>query len=182
MYHNIQEQIPSWNRSMVRFTYLVELISIAAFFYNCLIVLIAIFARVGPGLNWWFISLLALVMGVPLSWWLFYKGVFNSAQTDGATYSYIRTFLTCMLHLAWCVWMILGVPNLGTFSAGEAAVLAGPKVAAAAAAGTDSGQMYRKSHRCGSQHTQQRPPRCAFVDPTHSAPSDEELSRVGCSV
>jgi len=125
MYHNIQEQIPSWNRSMVRFTYLVELISIAAFFYNCLIVLIAIFARVGPGLNWWFISLLALVMGVPLSWWLFYKGVFNSAQTDGATYSYIRTFLTYMLHLAWCVWMILAVPHLGTFSAGEARLRGG---------------------------------------------------------
>lgn len=29
IYHNIREQIPAWNRSMVRFAYLVELVSIA---------------------------------------------------------------------------------------------------------------------------------------------------------
>ena len=119
IYHNIAEQIPSWNRSFVRFTYLIELLTIAGFFYNCLIVLIAIFARVGPGLNWWFISMLCLVMGVPLSWWLFYKSVFNSAQTDGGTYSYMKTFLLIMIHMAWAAWMVVAAPNLGTFSAGE---------------------------------------------------------------
>lgn len=118
IYHNIAEQIPSWNRSFVRFTYLIELLTIAGFFYNCLIVLIAIFARVGPGLNWWFISMLCLVMGVPLSWWLFYKSVFNSAQTDGGTYSYMKTFLLIMIHMAWAAWMVVAAPNLGTFSAG----------------------------------------------------------------
>jgi hypothetical protein len=119
IYHNIGEQIPAWNRSFVRFTYLIELLTIAGFFYNCLIVLIAIFARVGPGLNWWFISMLCLVMGVPLSWWLFYKSCFNSAQTDGATYSYMKTFLLIMIHIAWAAWMVIAAPNLGTFSAGE---------------------------------------------------------------
>eukprot|EP00882_Tetradesmus_deserticola_P008201 GHRQ01008646.1.p1 GENE.GHRQ01008646.1~~GHRQ01008646.1.p1 ORF type:complete len:299 (+),score=151.90 GHRQ01008646.1:234-1130(+) len=118
IYHDIRAQIPPWNRSFVRFAYLVELISIAGFFYNALIILITLFAGTGPGLTWWFVSLLALVLGLPLSWWLFYKSVFSSAQTDGATYSYLRTFILVMLHMAWCVWMVLALPNLGSFSAG----------------------------------------------------------------
>jgi hypothetical protein len=44
IYHDIRAQIPSWNRSFVRFTYLVELISIAAFFYNAIIILATLFA------------------------------------------------------------------------------------------------------------------------------------------
>jgi hypothetical protein len=70
-------------------------------------------------MTWWFLSVLALVLGVPLSWWMFYKSVFGSAQTDGATYSYLRTFILIMLHMAWCVWMVLALPNLGSFSGGE---------------------------------------------------------------
>ena len=38
-------------------------------------------------------------MGVPLSWWLFYKQIFKAAQTDGATYSYICSFLLICLHM-----------------------------------------------------------------------------------
>lgn len=70
-------------------------------------------------LQWWFLSVLALVLGGPLSWWLFYKRVFGAAQTDGGTCTYMVTFMFVMLHMAWCVWMVLGLPNLGAFSAGE---------------------------------------------------------------
>jgi len=72
----------------------------------------------GPGLTWFFLSVLVLVMGVPLSWWFFYKSLYNSAQTDGATYSYMRSFILIILHGAWCVWMVMALPNLGSFSAG----------------------------------------------------------------
>lgn len=172
-----------------------------AFFYNAIIILATLFAGIQrPGLQWWFLSLLVITLGVPLSWWLFYKSIFNAAQTDGATYSYIRSFMLTLLHMvglvggcvcvvfgfrgvwyrmrvngpvhasprrhtprhctstacarvqcagcwlvttpphphpecvlcalllaaavclsvqAWCVWMILGIDNLGEFSAGE---------------------------------------------------------------
>eukprot|EP00878_Enallax_costatus_P030408 GHUV01033103.1.p1 GENE.GHUV01033103.1~~GHUV01033103.1.p1 ORF type:complete len:119 (+),score=19.14 GHUV01033103.1:591-947(+) len=49
---------------------------------------------------------------------MFYKSQFGSAQTDGATYSYIRSFLLIMIHMAWCVLMLLGIPNITSFSAG----------------------------------------------------------------
>lgn len=44
IYHNIREQIPAWNRSMVRFAYLTELVTITAFFYNAIIILATLFA------------------------------------------------------------------------------------------------------------------------------------------
>lgn len=47
IYHNIREQIPPWNRSMMRVAYLVELISIAGFFYNAIIILATLFAKTG---------------------------------------------------------------------------------------------------------------------------------------
>lgn len=119
IYHDIGQQIPSWNRSYIRFTFLVELITIAAFFYNTIILLAALFAGVSPGLSWFFLAFIVLVLGVPLSWWLFYKSNFNSAQTDGGTYSYIRTFLVTMIHMAWCVLMVLGINNITSFSAGR---------------------------------------------------------------
>lgn len=72
----------------------------AAFFYNAIIILATLFAGVNrPGLQWWFLSLLVITLGVPLSWWLFYKSIFRAAQTDGATYSYIRAFMLTLLHM-----------------------------------------------------------------------------------
>lgn len=32
------------------------------------------------GLQWWLFSLLALTMGLPLSWWMYYKSLFRAAQ------------------------------------------------------------------------------------------------------
>lgn len=85
---------------MVRFAYLVELVTVTAFFYNSIIILATLLAGLQrPGLQWWFLSLLTITMGVPLSWWLFYKQIFKSAQTDGATYSYICSFLLICLHM-----------------------------------------------------------------------------------
>jgi glucose dehydrogenase len=98
---------------MVRFAYLVELVSIAAFFYNAIIILATLFAGIPrPGLQWWFLSLLVITMGVPLSWFLFYKSLFNSAQTDGATYSYIRSFLLIIIHMVSYVTVAQGVGEL----------------------------------------------------------------------
>jgi hypothetical protein len=85
---------------MIRFTYLVELISIAAFFYNAIIILATLLAGLQrPGLQWWFLSLLVLTLGAPLSWWLFYKRLFRAANTDGATYPYILSFLLILVHM-----------------------------------------------------------------------------------
>lgn len=84
-----------------------------AFFYNAIIILATLFAGIQrPGLQWWFLSLLVITLGVPLSWWLFYKSIFNSAQTDGATYSYIRSFMLTLLHMVGlvggCVCVVFG--------------------------------------------------------------------------
>lgn len=80
--------------------------------------LAAMFAGI-LGLTWWLFSLIGFVLGIPLSWWLYYKSLFNAAQTDGATYPYMRSVLTILINIAWCVWMVLGINGMGEFSGGE---------------------------------------------------------------
>ncbi|KAI8466091.1 MAG: scamp family-domain-containing protein [Monoraphidium minutum] len=117
IYHSISEQIPSWNRSMVRFHFVTELLVALGFIYNAVIILAAMFAGI-VGLTWWLFSLIALSLGLPLSWWMYYKSLFRAAQTDGATYPYIRSGLCTLINIAWCVWMVLGLSGLGEFSGG----------------------------------------------------------------
>ncbi|KAI8465734.1 MAG: hypothetical protein J3K34DRAFT_486714 [Monoraphidium minutum] len=118
IYHSISEQIPAWNRSMViRFHFVTELVELLAFLWNTVIILAAMFSGI-VSLTWWLFSLIALTMGAPLSWLMYYKSLFGAAQTDGATYPYMRSGLCILINIAWCVWMVLGLNGLGEFSGG----------------------------------------------------------------
>ncbi len=96
---------------MIRFALIVELIIIFAFFYNTLITLIAMLAKVGFEIRWWLVALLAMVLGIPGSWYLWYKSLFGSARTDGSTFSYMKTFLLIFVQIVWCGWMVAAIPG-----------------------------------------------------------------------
>ncbi len=96
---------------MVRFALLTESLIVLAFFYNTLITLIALCANTGYQIKWWLVALLAFVIGVPASWMLWYKSLFAAARTDGATYSYMKTFLLIFVQIVWCAWMIVAIPG-----------------------------------------------------------------------
>lgn len=85
-YHNIYEEIPAWNRGMVRTGYTLWLISALGFFLNWIIVVIMAFAKTGGGVKGFFLASLATAIGLPLSWLLWYRNLYNAAQTDGATF------------------------------------------------------------------------------------------------
>lgn len=74
--------------------------------------------RCPPQVKWWLIALIAFLIGVPASWWGWYKSIYRLAQTDGATYAFFRTLILIFLNIAWCVWMVLAIDGLGDFSAG----------------------------------------------------------------
>lgn len=117
--HNIGEDIPAWNRGMVRWAYLTWLLSLLGFTYNWLIILLATAANTGQaGLRWWFLATVIWFTGVPGSFFLWYRSLYYAAKTDGSTWSYMKSLLFVVVHLAWSVWMILAIPGLGDFSAG----------------------------------------------------------------
>ncbi|GBF90710.1 hypothetical protein Rsub_03011 [Raphidocelis subcapitata] len=116
-YHNISEQIPPYNRSMIRFHFMTELLVVAGLIWNAAIMLAAMFCG-KLSLTWWLVSFIALILGVPLSWGMYYKSLCRAANTDGALYPYLRSALTILINVAWCVWMVLGLNKLGEFSGG----------------------------------------------------------------
>ena len=116
--HSIAEGVVPWHRSMVRFAYLVELLEIAAFFYNAIIMLAALIAGVSPGLTWWLIAMLALCVGVPASWLFWYKQLWTAANSNGGTYAYARELILLLLNVAWCAWVIVAARGVGEFAAG----------------------------------------------------------------
>lgn len=116
--HSIGEGVVPWHRSTVRFAYLVELLELGAFVYNCVVLLAALIAGVGPGLSFWLISLVAVCLGAPGSWLLWYKQLWSAANSNGSTYAYARELVLLLLNVAFAVWMIIAAKGLGDFSAG----------------------------------------------------------------
>jgi hypothetical protein len=54
----------------MRFAFMNELLVLLGFFYNTLITLIAMFANAYITTRWWLIALIAFLIGVPASWWM----------------------------------------------------------------------------------------------------------------
>lgn len=118
LYHDISADVPSWHRGMVRFAYVSWLLSALGFFLNWLIFLMFMLAYTGRDIKWFFLATIASVIGLPLSFLMWYRGLYFASKTDGASFSYIKTMLYMCIHLAWCVWTLLGIPGLGDFCAG----------------------------------------------------------------
>ncbi len=56
---------------------------------------------------------MASVLGLPLSFLMWYRNVYYATKTDGATFTYIKTMFYICVHMAWSVWTLLGIPGLG---------------------------------------------------------------------
>lgn len=48
-----------------------------------------------------------LLCGIPLSWWLWYKRLYNGAKAD-STLGFLGFFLWFALHCAFCIWAAIG--------------------------------------------------------------------------
>jgi hypothetical protein len=96
--HSIAEGVVPWHRPTVRFAYLVELLEIGAFVFNCVALVAALIAGVGPGLSWWLISLVAVCLGVPGSWLLWYKQLWSAVNSNGSTYAFARELVLLLLN------------------------------------------------------------------------------------
>lgn len=69
----------------VRIAYVLWLVSALGFFVNWLTIIIAAGAQ-QRGIGAVFLASMASGFGLPLSWWLAYRGCYDAAQTDGATF------------------------------------------------------------------------------------------------
>lgn len=67
----------------------------------------------------WFMAALISCIGLPASWQSWYRSLYNAAQQEVALSAYARFFVHMSVHICFCVWMLLALPKVGAFSAGE---------------------------------------------------------------
>lgn len=123
VHHDLNADIPSCNRPMLRAAYAAWLLTASGYALNFATITFAMFGGAGAGVGDWFMALLFFVLGVPISFLAWYRGLYFAAQrTDRfgfwATASYGRFFLNFFAHLLMCCWMLLGLPVVGSMCAG----------------------------------------------------------------
>lgn len=119
LYHDISGEVPAWNRGMVRFAYLGWLLGFAGYLVNWLVVMILMFAsKKDMGVKNFFICTIATVIGIPMSFFLWYRSLYFASQTDGSVWRYTKTFMYMIIQLAWAAIVIVSPPVIGEYNAG----------------------------------------------------------------
>jgi hypothetical protein len=71
------------------------------------------FAHTKMGVKDFFICSIASVIGLPLSFFLWYRSLYFAAQSDGSVWRYTKTFMYMLLQLAWAAIVIISPPFIG---------------------------------------------------------------------
>ncbi|GLC34615.1 hypothetical protein PLESTB_001242100 [Pleodorina starrii] len=109
LYHNIAEDIPEKARRVVREGYIAWWGLLLCLLWNWFCTCVMLGQQVNQKVPSWFLALLYLICGVPLSWWLWYKRLYNGAKNDSAL-SYVWFFVWFAVHTAFCIWATIAVP------------------------------------------------------------------------
>jgi hypothetical protein len=126
--HDIAADVPLARAGLARLSYWAFLLAAAAYVWNW-IAMTALFADDEKGADLWLFAALVAVCGVPASFAGWHKSLYRAAADDRAR-RWVAFFLYLVLHIVWCVWMLLGVrPKIGGFSAGLFEVLDWPSTA-----------------------------------------------------
>lgn len=53
------------------------------------------------------LAVLYMLLGIPLSWWLWYKRLYGAAKADSA-FGFVWFFVWFAVHTAFCIWAAIG--------------------------------------------------------------------------
>lgn len=112
-YHDIAVEIPQRHRALVRKFYANLMLTWLALLLNWMLIMYVVFApaegpstdKPGSGSALW--SSIYLLLGVPGSWNLWYKSVYNGAK-NGTSSKWMFFFVNYAIHTAFCLVMALG--------------------------------------------------------------------------
>jgi len=93
----------------VRKLYVLVMFTWLCLLWNWITVMSAWFAGGAEGSNA-LESSIWLILGVPLSWRLWYRSIYYATR-DNSSKNWIFFFINFFLHMCWCIVMGLGVPS-----------------------------------------------------------------------
>eukprot|EP00245_Coleochaete_scutata_P001497 TRINITY_DN11839_c0_g1_i1.p1 TRINITY_DN11839_c0_g1~~TRINITY_DN11839_c0_g1_i1.p1 ORF type:complete len:312 (+),score=52.02 TRINITY_DN11839_c0_g1_i1:185-1120(+) len=116
IHHDISKDIPEHLRTMMVFAFYSWLGIMLCLLWNFISVITAWVTRTkgvegSDGLEVFFMSLIYFVAGVPLSYWLWYKRLYNAFRKDRAL-TFAWFFLMYLIHLAFCIFAAVSPPFL----------------------------------------------------------------------
>jgi len=110
-YHDINKEIPEGRRSLVRKLYALVIFTWICLIWNWIIMMSVWFAGGDVSASseaiW---SSLYMVMGIPLSWMWWYRGVYFGCR-DSSTKSWLGFFSGFIAHFALAILIAFGVPS-----------------------------------------------------------------------
>ncbi|EFJ49365.1 hypothetical protein VOLCADRAFT_80622 [Volvox carteri f. nagariensis] len=109
LYHDISAEIPPKGRRVVREGYMAWWGLVICLIWNWFCTCVMLGQNVNQKVPSWFLALVYLITGVPLSWWLWYKRLYNGAKADSA-FSFIWFFIWFAVHTAFCTWAAIAFP------------------------------------------------------------------------
>jgi len=113
IFHSIQDEIPQPSQPLVNRLYQLWLVLAATLLLNmvaCILILVAGSSNGGSDLG---SSIGYLIVITPLSFLLWYRPIYNGYMKEQALYFYIY-FVFCGFHLAYSLYMIIGIPSTGS--------------------------------------------------------------------
>lgn len=57
----------------------------------------------------WFLAIVYLLLGLPLSFFLWYRRLYNGSKADSA-FGYLGFFIMYLIHIAFCIWAAVAIP------------------------------------------------------------------------
>jgi len=108
-YHSITNEIPIQHQSFVRRHYWILKLTIFAFVWNFLTMLIMYIENEASAttLTW---ASLYLITGVPGAWKMWYKAIYRAVGTDSRL-KFLQYFFFCLCHTFFCMTAAIGVPQ-----------------------------------------------------------------------
>ena len=115
---SIDEDIPEAKRRMVRVAYSAWLTTAVGYFWNFVIISIAL-GENQASVATWFVAVAVAVIGVPLSFTTWFRAIYAAAAAPNASLLlYTRFFVHVSVHLAACLWILISPPVVGLWAAG----------------------------------------------------------------
>ncbi|KAH9966778.1 scamp family-domain-containing protein [Russula dissimulans] len=113
IYHDISEEIPEASRPLITRLYLLWLILAGTLIVNMVACIFVLTSGGSDGVKDLIVSIIMVPVISILSFLLWYRPIYNGYMKEQSLYYYIYFFF-CGWHLAFSLYMLLGIPSTGS--------------------------------------------------------------------
>eukprot|EP00201_Polytomella_parva_P010008 CAMPEP_0175067068 /NCGR_PEP_ID=MMETSP0052_2-20121109/16878_1 /TAXON_ID=51329 ORGANISM="Polytomella parva, Strain SAG 63-3" /NCGR_SAMPLE_ID=MMETSP0052_2 /ASSEMBLY_ACC=CAM_ASM_000194 /LENGTH=385 /DNA_ID=CAMNT_0016333879 /DNA_START=115 /DNA_END=1272 /DNA_ORIENTATION=- len=109
IYHNISAEVPEHRRRPVREGYCAWMGLVWCLSWNIFCASVMLGQDANQKVPSWFLTIIYWITGVPISFYSWYRCLYNGAKVDSG-FRFITFFALFAVHTAFCIWAAIAVP------------------------------------------------------------------------